>query len=463
MPWPEELEMLKKVRRQCYMEYWLAGVLFMEAGAMLAFAFTTLLSAPFLFLSPWRLPLSLITAGLVAVVYYRTGPGDEEIARRLDKDLASQERVQTLVENRGNHGLVMRELRRETASFFSLRPPRYRCQSRSFLLPSSLAVSAAIILVISLVISPGLSQSLARNRELQQLQEEAAASIEEIIQLLPEDPLAEDLAAALAELKETAFTLTEPSELDTLLREAAELLAASAEHAETLALALDALNQLMTESPAALAQSVTDPGVARELTEAMTSLAEALPAGLELGETLRELAAHLETAGEAQWQQLQDQLAALDPGMYGDSLQDLALAAGLDTSAGSNTFPGNGEEGLGSSAGSDPGSQAGPGQDGSGQDGQGSGAGTGSAEPTPSQYVYIPGEGEFLLSGEGEAGGYTLRDLLPIHPGLVDDYAGYFNSYHWQALITLSRSPIPQPLADYVRSYFEAIAPREGK
>ena len=68
-----------------------------------------------------------------------------------------------------------------------------------------------------------------------------------------------------------------------------------------------------------------------------------------------------------------------------------------------------------------------------------------------------------ILSGEGEPGEYTLRELIPNNPGLVDDYTEFFSGYRRQALSRLNRSPIPRPLADFVRSYFEAIAPQGGK
>jgi hypothetical protein len=53
--------------------------------------------------------------------------------------------------------------------------------------------------------------------------------------------------------------------------------------------------------------------------------------------------------------------------------------------------------------------------------------------------------------------------LIPNNPGLVDDYTEFFSGYRRQALSRLNRSPIPRPLADFVRSYFEAIAPQGGK
>ncbi len=67
------------------------------------------------------------------------------------------------------------------------------------------------------------------------------------------------------------------------------------------------------------------------------------------------------------------------------------------------------------------------------------------------------------MAGQGEEGEFTLREIIPAHPGLVDDYTDFFGGYRRQALSKLGRDQIPQPLADYVRSYFEAIAPQGGK
>lgn len=481
MPWPQELGMLKKVRRRCRIEYWLTGLLFAGAAAMLIFALLTFLAAPFPWLLPWRLPAALMAAGAGVAAIWRTLPGDVKIARRLDRDLDSQERVQTLVENSGGKGVILRELRRETKTFFSHRQPKYRPDKKSFIPPALLTGAAAIILILSIVFTPRLAQSLAQKRELQEQQAEAAAKIEEIIQQLPENPLGEELAAELEALKEEALKLTEPDELETLLREAQELLEAGGEQAEAVESALAELLEAMNMSAEELAQAAADPEFAAELAEALNNLAQALPKNMNLAETLRELAENPSEAAAGQWQQVQEQLAQLEPAAFRESLDNAAQAAGLaenrpgdqGSGSGNSEQPGSGEgqgegngEGQGSGNGEGQGSGSGEGQgsgSGQGQGSGGQGAGTGSAAPSPSQYVYIPGEGEVILGGQGEAGEYTLRELLPNNPGLADDYTDFFSGYRRQALSKLSHSQVPRPLADYVRSYFEAIAPQGGK
>ena len=481
---------------------------------MLIFALLTFLAAPFPWLLPWRLPAALIAAGAAVAAIWRTMPGDVEIARRLDRDLDSQERVQTLVENWRGQGAVLKQLRLETEGYFTNHRPQYRLDKRRFVSPALLTGAAAVILILAIVFTPRLAQSLAQRQELLEKQQEAAEKIEEIIQLLPESPLAEELAAELEALKKEALKLTEPSEFETLLREALELLEASGEQTEAVESALAELLASMNMSAEELAQAVAeDPEFARELAEAMNNLAQALPKNMSLAETLRELAENPSGVEAGQWQQVQDQLAGLDTAAFRESLSEAAQAAGLaenlpggqDGGSGNPEQPGNGQgsgdgegqgsgdgEGQGSGAGEGQGSGDGEGQgsgdgegqgsgdgegqgsgDGQGQgsgqggqgsgQGQGSGAGTGSATPSPSRYVYIPGQEEVILGGQGEAGEYTLRELLPNNPGLVDDYTDFFSGYRRQALSKLGRSQIPRPLADYVRSYFEAIAPQGGK
>src|SRR5690554_2080272 len=114
MAWPQELEALRAVRRKCRLEYWLAGLLLLAGLGAAAFAFLTFVTAPLPWLGPWRLPMALVAALGGSLVLWRRQPGDEEIARRLDRDLGSQERIQTLVEHREQSGAILEMLRRET-------------------------------------------------------------------------------------------------------------------------------------------------------------------------------------------------------------------------------------------------------------------------------------------------------------------------------------------------------------
>lgn len=483
-PWPHELGMLKKVRRQCQIEHWLAGLLIAGGAALFAVALSTLLTALLPLLSPWRWLVALLAAGVALLLTWHRLPDDLAIARRLDRDLKSQERVQTLLENRAEEGTLLQELRRETQAYFFSQPPEYKRNIKRFIPPALFTGAAAVLLVLSIVFTPRLAQSLTLSRQLKEEQEQAVAAIEEVIQALPQDELTADLAAALEKLKEQIPQLKEAREFETFSREVQELLAAGEEQAAAVESALAELLAAMEMSAEELAQALEDPEFAQELAEALGDLAQALPQTASLAATLRRLAEVPGTVGAGQWQGLKEQLAGLDPAGLRESLANAVGKTGKETAAGSpgstgveggesseGSEGGEGGEGKGEPPGGNSGqggqgqgqgSGQGPGQgsgQGQGTGSQGSGAGTGSTAPSPSRYVYIPGQGEFTLGGQGEAGEYTLRDLLPNQPGLVDDYADFFAGYRRQALSKLGGSQIPRLLADYVRSYFQAIAP----
>ncbi|NLY32378.1 MAG: hypothetical protein GX065_06255, partial [Firmicutes bacterium] len=374
MAWPQELTMLSKVRRKCRVEYWLAALLLAAAAAMLAYAGVTLLAAPFPALSPWRLPLAFLAAAAVAVVMWRVQPGDLEIARRLDKDLASEERVQTLVENRQGQSPMLQQLRRETADYFRRRQPRYRWDKKRFFAPALLSGAAAVILILSIVFSPHLAQSIAQRREVLEQQQEAAEQIEEIIELLPENPLGEELAAQLEDLLEQVYSLTAPGEFETLLREALELLESEREQAAAIESALEELLAAMNMPPEELAEALGDPEFAAQLAEAMNNLAETLPGGMDLASALKELAANPSAAEASHWQQIIEQLEELDPSAYRENLQQ-AVRAAEEMCACEENSEGEGEgEGSGKGEGEGSGEGEGEGEGGGNSEGGSSGS-----------------------------------------------------------------------------------------
>lgn len=469
-----EMEMLKRIRGCYRAEYWLAALLLAGAMAMLTIALLLVISASYPLGRIIILPSALIVAGVVLFLKWRALPSDVVIARRLDRDLASEERIQTLVENKEEQGPIIEALRQETEVFLAGSKPKYRPCKRSFLLPGSLLAGGLAILILALAFTPGLTRSLAARERLRARQEEAAAQVEELIAYLPANPLADELVESLERLKDSAYTLQNDEEFETMEREVAEALAAALEQAEAMALADDEL-QGIVPLVEELGQELEAP-LAAELADAADNLARTLPQNLNLKEALAEIATRPLDIDERMWQEAMEELKDLNPSAYLDALSGALRQAGVpgqepgdepgqgtaqgETGAGQGPGEGQGSgQGEGQGSGENPNPGAGQGQG----EGEGSGAGSGEAAPSPGSYVYIPGEGIVVLAGEGEPGGYTLRDILPHQPSLLDDYGGYFDSYRRQALSRLGRSQIPLPLTDYVRSYFEAIAPRGGK
>ncbi|NLO87204.1 MAG: hypothetical protein GX090_01385 [Firmicutes bacterium] len=500
MAWPQELTGLKKVRRQCRLEYWLAGLFFLAAAGLAGYAAGVLAAAPWAGLGPWRWLFSLGAVLAGAVILFIKRPDDLAIARRLDRDLNSRERIQTLVEYQGREGDMLAMLRQEAGAYFRENPPVYRAERRRFFLPAALSLAAIVLVVVAMIIAPGLARSFNQLRELKELRQETAEELEEIIAELPQDdPLLEGIREQLEDLVRQALEAQTPEEMELLLREARELLEAETRELESLAAALKGLEDLMQGmSPQELARAAAgDPQFAGELAQRLDDLAEALPDRFEdLGDMLRQLAADPAAAQPGQWQELVQRLSGLDAQAAQSALAQAGQVAdgtpGEENTPGQGSGEGSGEgsgsegPGQGSGEGSGEGSGQGSGEgsgEGSGQgsgEGSGEGSGQGSGEgpgqgsgegqgaspvgsgASPHQFVYIPGQGEFSLGGEGDGGEYTLRDLLRIDPGLGQDYGNYFSGYRQRALGSLGRGEIPRQLEDYVRSYFEAIAPQGG-
>jgi len=69
-------------------------------------------------------------------------------------------------------------------------------------------------------------------------------------------------------------------------------------------------------------------------------------------------------------------------------------------------------------------------------------------------------EQQVELGGTGEEDSYTWTELLNSNPQLVtEDCARYYDSYYRQGISSLNRGEVPPPLENYLRAYFQAIAP----
>ncbi|HOB34956.1 MAG TPA: hypothetical protein PKL39_04335, partial [Bacillota bacterium] len=393
MAWPQELTGLKKVRRQCRLEYWLAGLFFLAAAGLAGYAAGVLAAAPWAGLGPWRWLFSLGAVLAGAVILFIKRPDDLAIARRLDRDLNSRERIQTLVEYQGREGDMLAMLRQEAGAYFRENPPVYRAERRRFFLPAALSLAAIVLVVVAMIIAPGLARSFNQLRELKELRQETAEELEEIIAELPQDdPLLEGIREQLEDLVRQALEAQTPEEMELLLREARELLEAETRELESLAAALKGLEDLMQGmSPQELARAAAgDPQFAGELAQRLDDLAEALPDRFEdLGDMLRQLAADPAAAQPGQWQELVQRLSGLDAQAAQSALAQAGQVA--DGTPGEENTPGQGSgEGSGEGSGSE-----GPGQ-GSGE-GSGEGSGQGSGEGS--------GEGSGQGSGEGSGEG----------------------------------------------------------
>ena len=174
MAWPQELNALKGVRRKCRREYWLAGLLFLIGVGLAGFAVLTFATAPFPALGKWRWLISLGAMAAGAVFLFRGRPGDLDIARRLDRDLNSRERIQTLVQEQGREGRVLALLRQEAGAYFRANAPKYKVDRRRFRRPAMLVLASTLLLVAAIILTPGLARSFDRLREFQELREQAA-------------------------------------------------------------------------------------------------------------------------------------------------------------------------------------------------------------------------------------------------------------------------------------------------
>lgn len=135
---------------------------------------------------------------------------------------------------------------------------------------------------------------------------------------------------------------------------------------------------------------------------------------------------------------------------------ETVAGTGTGVQEGAGVSPGGGSSGWqGSGAGGNSGSGSG-----AGGGGQGSGAGTGSGPLTSEHFYFIPGEQQVELGGTGEEDSYTWTELLKFNPQLVtEDCARYYDSYYRQGISSLNRGEVSPPLENYLRAYFQAIAP----
>lgn len=505
MRWPQELSFLEPVER-IYRREDTVRILLCSAVALLgANALLNLLAAlaptPFFGRAAASLIVLLITAGLN---YYQR-PNLLELSRRMDRELKSDERIQTYLELRAGKdttaatgqpsregeemaGRLLAELRR----YFRVHPPRAHFNWRALRSSAILFSLAALLFAITFLASPALSSALVSGQEKRAALEEALAAMDELEQLLPPDPLLETLREELAFLREQIQFGSEPAEIELLLRETLEALESQREELARIAAALQEQEDLVGDRTASeiAVQLENDPFFRDDILKQLEQLARTVPPGA-LREALQKSAGNLAGVSDdglsGEVEALEQILASMDPVSAGRAVGTGAehlrerqqTAAGGSTTKGDPATTGTGAPGGDSTAGSAGGGEngkagdsgggkegggsgagSGEGSGGGGDEGSGGGAGTGSAPPKGHEFFFIPGEQEIILGGTGEEGGYTLPEILRFNPGLSpEEYAGQYRRYYRQGTASLQEGHVPASLEDYVRSYFEAIAP----
>ncbi len=505
MRWPQELSFLEPVeqiyRRESALRILLCSAVALLGANAIFNLVTVLVPAPFF----GRAAVSLIVLLVAAGGSYCWRPNLLELSRRMDRELESDERIQTYLELRagkdttaatgqpGREGEEMTgRLLAELGRYFRDHPPRARFNWRAFRSSATLFSLAALLFAITFLASPALSSTLASGQEKRAALEEALAAMDELEQLLPPDPLLKALREELAFLREQIQFGPEPAEVELLLRETLEALESQREELARIAAALQEQEDLWGDRTASeiAVQLENDPFFREEFLKQLEQLARAVPPGA-LRETLQGTAANLTgVSGDGlsgAVEALDQIIASMDPVSAGRAVRagaehlrerQQALAGG-STGGGDQNATGTGAPGGDSTAGSAGGGEngkagdsgggkegggsgagSGEGSGGGGDDGSGGGAGTGSAPPKGHQFFFIPGEQEIILGGTGEESGYTLPEILRLNPGLSsEEYAGQYQHYYRQGTTSLQEGHVPPSLENYVRSYFEAIAP----
>lgn len=308
MRWPQELHFLLPLERIYRREGVLRIAVWAAIAVLAANSLLNLAAAWMPLAVPWRAGISL-AAGLAAVFHLvRRRPGLPEISRRMDRELHSQERIQTFLEMRaqssagltgeaereeGMAGLLLAELKR----YFRSRPPGAAFNWRSFRPLAAVLVLALLLFAATLAAAPVVSGTLASGQEIREARAEALESLEELEQLLPPDPLLLELIAELEALTELINLSADPREMELLLREALELLEKQREELKETAAALERLQELLEgmTAPEAAALLEEDLIFRRELQEQLGRLIQTLPPG-ETRTALREVARGLEGA-----------------------------------------------------------------------------------------------------------------------------------------------------------------------
>lgn len=405
----------------------------------------------------------------------------------------------------------------EISRYLAAHPPAIKLERRMFRRWLPALLLALILCLGSWYVAPILSQNVARGQELNVAQQEAAALLIELEEKLSEEQLLEELLAELALVQEQLTESRSVAEVEVALQEARELLAEYAEALAEAEHAYEGMENLLAANSAAEVVSALeeDPRFSQQLQDSLQGLQDSLFAlnaagALQLREGLSLMEGAQTGSGRITASEIEDlraQIAGVNPASARQAVQkglqqiasspagsgrgDLQAAAGSastsseaggsqqesgqgsgqgqgqessgETAAGTGTgvqegagaSPSGGNSGSGSGAGGNSGSGSG-----AGGGGQGSGAGTGSGPLTNEHFYFIPGEQQIELGGTGEEGSYTWTELLKFNPQLVtEDCARYYDSYYRQGISSLNRGEVPPPLENYLRAYFQAIAP----
>ena len=406
----------------------------------------------------------------------------------------------------------------EISRSLAAHPPAIKLERRMFRRWLPALLLALILCLGSWYVAPILSQNVARGQELNVAQQEAAALLTELEEKLSEEQLLEELLAELALVQEQLTESRSVAEVEVALQEARELLAAYAEALAEAEHAYEGMENLLAANSAAEVVSALeeDPRFSQQLQDSLQGLQDSLFAlnaagALQLREGLSLMEGAQTGSGRITASEIEDlraQIAGVNPASARQAVQkglqqiasspagsgrgDLQAAAGSASTSseaggsqqesGQGSGQGQGQESSGeTAAGTGTGVQEGAGASpgggssgwqsrgaggnsgsgsGAGGGGKGSGAGTGSGPLTSEHFYFIPGEQQVELGGTGEEGSCTWTELLKFNPQLVtEDCARYYDSYYRQGISSLNRGEVPPPLENYLRAYFQAIAP----
>ena len=474
-------------------------------------ALIRLIAAAFSFNSLLWIALNLVTAALAAGYFYINRPQGLQFARWLDRQLKSQERLQTLFElaekppgrslafggiagqkkndpadtggtlYRAQAGPKMRALiLEETGHYLAAHPPAVRLDRSLFKgwLPGLFA--ALILGALVFGIAPTLAQWISAGQELKAVQQKANENISELEELLSAEPLLEELLAELALIKEKLTASKNKEEINLSLQEIRELLS---EYAEALAEAGEASmfpEKLLSGGSAAeiAAQLEEYPRLNQQQLDSLQSLQNRLflvssAGALSLKDELARIdapPAAEKSLTAAELQKLQEFLEELDL-----TAAEEALQSGLKHLA---SAPGTGTGSAESGPGDPPGGTA-SGQP-EGQSGQGAGQGPGKGSPigdsenaggsgSNGSGTSTTGEGNLQQGGNGTGSGGGQGSGAGTDSGVLSEQQFYFipgdqeinlsgtegeGSYTWQEVLKYNPEMVPENLTSYYDSYY---------
>lgn len=464
MKWPQELDRLLPLVRKYILRYCLLSLI--KAITILAMVNIPLQilggvmqdnpSYGFIFIT-----LNLLTLLVSLVYFYLHRPRVEEIALVLDKQLETKERIITFLEyekeSESKRGITA--MRGEVKSFISKVKLSFDWDKKKFKSNILTATIMILILIASILVAPQISQSIERESGLKEKQQEVVAEIDEVLKELLEidqekyDQLIEELEA----LKDIAQNAKESEELEIILKELEELLLKELEDQQEMLKDISKLRDLLGTSTDLENELKDNPLLKEELLERIENLQDH-NLSTNQRERLQELSDALSTNPTTEnLAQLGELLEELQESNGTAPLEEMlgegANGPGSEVEPGPGESPGEGSDGPG---GEGEGSQGGEGGEG---EGQGSGSSpTGGDTSTPEDYVYIPSDKELVL--DGDEGEYTLRDIMRMNPNIINSpYKDIYKGYHKEAITSVTGLDIPKPLEDYVRKYFQSIAP----